>query len=115
MSNLPVYFEQRLVGTIDVDKSGPGFRYDAAWIGLRGSFPISTTMPFTVERIAADTFLKRAIAHPWSASWHGTERRYRPFVRDRRRYLPARSRLVSPRGRPLFSGGLWGMRTTSSG
>jgi serine/threonine-protein kinase HipA len=62
MSNLPVYFEQRLVGTIDVDKSGPGFRYDAAWIGLRGSFPISTTMPFTVERIAADTFL------PWAAN-----------------------------------------------
>ena len=62
MSNLPVYFEQRLVGTIDVDKGGPGFRYDAVWIGLRGSFPISTTMPFTAERIAADTFL------PWAAN-----------------------------------------------
>jgi len=33
MANLPVYFEQRLVGTIDVNKTGPGFTYDAEWIG----------------------------------------------------------------------------------
>ena len=39
MSRLRVYFEQRLVGTIDVDKSGPGFTYDPGWIGLRGAFP----------------------------------------------------------------------------
>ena len=45
MGHLPVYFEQRLVGTIDVDKSGPGFTYDPDWIGLRGAFPISITMP----------------------------------------------------------------------
>jgi len=45
MASLPVYFEQRLVGTINVDKSGPGFTYDPAWIGLRGAFPISITMP----------------------------------------------------------------------
>jgi len=38
MASLPVYFEQRLVGTINVDKSGPGFTYDPAWIGLRGAF-----------------------------------------------------------------------------
>jgi serine/threonine-protein kinase HipA len=62
MASLPVYFEQRLVGTIDVDKSGPGFTYASDWIGLRGAFPISTTMPLKSERIASDTFL------PWAAN-----------------------------------------------
>jgi hypothetical protein len=37
MTSLPVYFEQRLVGTIDVDKSGPCFTYDPGWLGLRGA------------------------------------------------------------------------------
>src|SRR3984893_8807990 len=62
MTDLPVYFEQRRVGIIDVDKSGPGFTYDANWIGLRGAFPISTTMPFGSERIGSATFL------PWAAN-----------------------------------------------
>jgi serine/threonine-protein kinase HipA len=62
MSGLPVYFEQRLVGRIDVDKSGPSFTYEPNWIGLRGAFPISTTMPFQSERISSDTFL------PWAAN-----------------------------------------------
>jgi serine/threonine-protein kinase HipA len=62
MATLPVYFEQRRVGTIDVDKSGPGFTYDLGWIGLRGAFPISITMPLRSERIASDTFL------PWAAN-----------------------------------------------
>src|SRR5215471_12214638 len=62
MANLPVYFEQRLVGRIDVNKTGPGFTYDAEWIGLRGAFPISLTMPFKSERIASDIFL------PWAAN-----------------------------------------------
>ena len=62
MASLPVYFEQRFVGTIDVDKSGPGFTYASDWIGLRGAFPISTTMPLKSERIASDTFL------PWAAN-----------------------------------------------
>jgi serine/threonine-protein kinase HipA len=62
MASLPVYFEQRLVGTISVDKHGPGFTYDPDWIGLRGAFPISTTMPLKSERIASDIFL------PWAAN-----------------------------------------------
>jgi serine/threonine-protein kinase HipA len=62
MAGLPVYFEQRLVGTIDVDKSGPGFAYDSGWIGLRGAFPISTTMPLRPDRIGPDVFL------PWAAN-----------------------------------------------
>jgi serine/threonine-protein kinase HipA len=62
MANLPVYFEQRVVGAIDVDKSGPGFRYDRNWIVLRGAFPISISMPLKSERIGSDTFL------PWAAN-----------------------------------------------
>jgi serine/threonine-protein kinase HipA len=62
MVTLPVYFEQRRVGAIDVDKSGPGFKYDPDWIVLRGAFPISITMPLKSERIASDTFL------PWAAN-----------------------------------------------
>jgi serine/threonine-protein kinase HipA len=62
MTRLRVFFEQRLVGTIDVDKSGPGFTYDPDWIDLRGAFPISTMMPLNSKRIAPDTFL------PWAAN-----------------------------------------------
>ncbi len=62
MANLPVYFEQRRVGTIDVDKNGPCFSYDPDWIALRGAFPISTTMPLKSECIASDIFL------PWAAN-----------------------------------------------
>jgi serine/threonine-protein kinase HipA len=62
MGHLPVYFEQRLVGTIHVGKSGPEFGYDSDWIGLRGAFPISTRMPLQSERIASDIFL------PWATN-----------------------------------------------
>jgi serine/threonine-protein kinase HipA len=62
MANVPVYFEQRRVGTVDVDKAGPNFLYDPAWLALRGAFPISVTMPLTADRINSDVFL------PWAAS-----------------------------------------------
>ncbi len=62
MTSLPVYFEQRLIGTIYVDRSGPSFTYASSWIGLRGAFPISITMPLRPERFAPDTFL------PWAAN-----------------------------------------------
>jgi serine/threonine-protein kinase HipA len=62
MAGLPVYFEQRLVGTIDVDKGGPGFIYDRAWMSLRGAFPISTAMPLQPDRFGPDLFL------PWAAN-----------------------------------------------
>jgi serine/threonine-protein kinase HipA len=62
MANLPVYFEQRLVGSIDVDRSGPGFIYEPDWVALRGSFPISITMPLKADRVASDIFL------PWAAN-----------------------------------------------
>jgi serine/threonine-protein kinase HipA len=62
MATVPVYFEQRRVGTIEVDKSGPTFLYDSAWVALRGAFPISLTMPLTPERIDSNVFL------PWAAN-----------------------------------------------
>ena len=62
MVNLPVYFEQQLVGSIDVDRNGPGFTYEPEWVALRGSFPISITMPLKADRIASDIFL------PWAAN-----------------------------------------------
>jgi serine/threonine-protein kinase HipA len=62
MANLPVYFEQQLVGTVDVDREGPGFIYDRRWLNTRGAFPISTTMPFQTQRIGSNTFL------PWAAN-----------------------------------------------
>ena len=62
MANLPVYFEQQVVGTIDIGGEGPGFIYDRRWIDTRGAFPISTTMPLQTERIGPATFL------PWAAN-----------------------------------------------
>src|SRR5215472_9295373 len=62
MASLPVYFEQRLIGTIHVDRSGPSFTYASGWVGLSGAFPISLTMPLKSEPFAADTFL------PWAAN-----------------------------------------------
>src|SRR5262249_47119628 len=62
MASLPVYFEQRIIGTIHVDKGGPSFTYASGWIGLKGAFPISVTMPRRSERFAPDPFL------PWAAN-----------------------------------------------
>jgi serine/threonine-protein kinase HipA len=62
MASLPLYFEQRLIGTIHVDRSGPSFTYASGWVGLRGAFPISLTMPLKSEHFSADTFL------PWAAN-----------------------------------------------
>jgi serine/threonine-protein kinase HipA len=62
MASLPIYFESRLVGKVHVDKTGPNFTYDPAWVRLRGAFPISLTMPLQAERITSDVFL------PWAAN-----------------------------------------------
>jgi serine/threonine-protein kinase HipA len=62
MADLPVFFEQRLVGNIDMGGREPGFRYDRRWIETKGTFPISTTMPLSRERVGADKFL------PWAAN-----------------------------------------------
>jgi serine/threonine-protein kinase HipA len=62
MASLPVYFEQRLVGTVTVDSGGPSFTYASGWLGLKGAFPISITMPLKSERFTPNTFL------PWAAN-----------------------------------------------
>jgi serine/threonine-protein kinase HipA len=62
MADLPIYFEQRLVGTVNIGARGPSFSYDRRWIDTRGAFPISTTMPLRTEPVGPDTFL------PWAAN-----------------------------------------------
>jgi serine/threonine-protein kinase HipA len=62
MASLPVYFEQRLVGMVSVDRGGPSFGYASGWLGLKGAFPISITMPLKSQRFTSDTFL------PWAAN-----------------------------------------------
>jgi serine/threonine-protein kinase HipA len=62
MGDLPIYFEQRLVGTVSVGTSGPSFNYDRRWIDTKGAFPISTTMPLRTQPVGPDTFL------PWAAN-----------------------------------------------
>jgi len=62
MGDLAVYFEQRSVGAIKVDAKGPAFIYERAWLGTKGAFPISTTMPLGPEPFGAAVFL------PWAAN-----------------------------------------------
>jgi serine/threonine-protein kinase HipA len=62
MSDLPAYFEQRLIGTIGVSSNGSSFTYDRHWLDTRGAFPISTTMPLQEGRYAPRVF------QPWAAN-----------------------------------------------
>jgi serine/threonine-protein kinase HipA len=62
MPDLPIFFERRLVGTIEVDKTGPGFRYSPDWLLTPGAFPISTRIPLGPEWIGPDIFV------PWAAN-----------------------------------------------
>jgi len=62
MADLPIYFEQRSVGTVRVDSKGPSFSYDRTWLSTRGAFPISTTMPLGPEPFGPAVFL------PWAAN-----------------------------------------------
>lgn len=62
MSRLPIYYETRTVGEIDVSAEGPAFVYDPAWLKTRGAFPISVLMPLTTPRAPPEIFL------PWAAN-----------------------------------------------
>jgi serine/threonine-protein kinase HipA len=62
MTELPAYFEQRLIGTITVSSNGSSFTYDRHWLDTRGAFPISTTMPLREGRYAPHVF------QPWAAN-----------------------------------------------
>ena len=62
MSRLPIYYETRTVGEIDVSAEGPAFTYDPGWLKTRGAFPISVLMPLATPRIPSEIFL------PWAAN-----------------------------------------------
>ncbi len=56
MAELPIYYETRPVGTINATADGPSFRYEPAWLGTRGAFPISLKMPLTQQRMPPSVF-----------------------------------------------------------
>ena len=62
MAELPVYYEKRIVGTIEVHADGPAFVYAPEWLKTRGAFPLSITMPLSPRRISPQIFL------PWAAN-----------------------------------------------
>jgi serine/threonine-protein kinase HipA len=62
VSRLPIYYETRTVGEIDVSADGPAFTYDPAWLKTRGAFPISVLMPLSTPRVVPEVFL------PWAAN-----------------------------------------------
>ena len=62
MSELTVYYESRVVGTIEVQAEGPSFAYSPQWLTARGAFPISLKMPLSPRRVAPQLFL------PWAAN-----------------------------------------------
>ena len=62
MSELNVYYERRVVGTISVHADGPSFTYAPEWLSLRGAFPVSLLMPLSPRRVPPRLFL------PWAAN-----------------------------------------------
>jgi serine/threonine-protein kinase HipA len=62
VSSLPIYYETRPVGRIEVGTAGPSFVYDREWLRTKGAFPLSILMPLAPEPIAPTVFL------PWAAN-----------------------------------------------
>ena len=62
MAELTVYYESRVVGTIEVHAEGPSFAYAPQWLSMRGAFPISLLMPLSPRRVPSGLFL------PWAAN-----------------------------------------------
>ena len=62
MRELVVYYETRPVGTIEVHDHGPHFVYSSGWLGTRGAFPVSVTMPLAQQHVPPEIFL------PWAAN-----------------------------------------------
>lgn len=54
---LPVYFETRRVGTIEVGADGPTFVYDPEWLRTKGAFPLSILMPLSTRPVRPSVFL----------------------------------------------------------
>jgi serine/threonine-protein kinase HipA len=62
VSELTVFYESRVVGTIEVHAEGPAFTYAPEWLATRGAFPISLLMPLSPRRYPPRLFL------PWAAN-----------------------------------------------
>ena len=62
MSALPVFYEARTVGSIEVGADGPTFLYDPEWLRTRGAFPLSILMPLSTRPVKPALFL------PWAAN-----------------------------------------------
>lgn len=62
VAELPVYYESRIVGTIEVHAEGPAFTYAPEWLRTRGAFPLSLLMPLSPRRVPPRIFL------PWAAN-----------------------------------------------
>lgn len=54
---LPVFFEQRQIGTVHEDVAGPRFIYAADWVADPAAFPISITMPLAEREAPPERFL----------------------------------------------------------
>jgi serine/threonine-protein kinase HipA len=57
VSTLPVYYETRQVGTIEVGLDGPSFVYEPTWLRTRGAFPLSILMPLSTRPVKPSVFL----------------------------------------------------------
>jgi serine/threonine-protein kinase HipA len=62
VAELTVYYESRVVGTIEVHADGPSFSYAPEWLSTRGAFPVSLLMPLSPRRVPPRLFL------PWAAN-----------------------------------------------
>jgi serine/threonine-protein kinase HipA len=62
VTELTVYYEARVVGTIEVHAEGPSFTYAPEWLRTRGAFPLSLLMPLSPRRVPPRLFL------PWAAN-----------------------------------------------
>jgi len=62
VSTLPVYYEARTVGSIEIGADGPTFLYDPEWLRTRGAFPLSILMPLSTRPVKPALFL------PWAAN-----------------------------------------------
>ena len=55
MSQLPVWWTQRLVGTVELERNERmAFAYSAEWLGMPTAFPISLSLPLRAERYGAE-------------------------------------------------------------
>jgi serine/threonine-protein kinase HipA len=57
VTDLPVYYEDKLVGVVTNGDIGPSFAYSAAWLVSKMAFPLSVRMPLTDAVVPPDVLL----------------------------------------------------------